>query len=128
MSASPIRVAWLAGPSYGETDIDAIKNSLSGYLKGFGKRYEEGKASAQPNFSCEPENEKDISTGGYTGLEFDLKSCTIPAKARVFTRVVNNERQMYLGSVFYLEEDPNVARFINSFNIGSPQKIKSPRR
>ena len=120
-------VAWLAGPTYGETDIDAIKNSLSGYLKGFGNKYEAGKNPAQPNFSCELENEKDISTGGYTALEFDLKSCTIPAKARVFTRVVNDERQMYLGAAFYLEEDANVARFINSFNIGPPQKTKSPR-
>ena len=110
-------VAWITGPTYGETDIDAIKHSLSGYLKGFGTHYERNKDAAQPNFSCELENEKDISTGGYTALEFDLKSCTIPAKARVFTRVVNNERKMYLGSVFYLEEDPNVARFIKSFTI-----------
>lgn len=121
-------VAWLAAPTYGETDIDAIKNSLSGYLKGFGQKYEAEKDPARPNFSCELENEKDISTGGYTALEFDLKSCTIPAKARVFTRVVNDERQMYLGTAFYLEEDGNVERFINSFNIGPPQKIKSPRR
>ena len=119
-------VAWLAGPTYGETDINAIKNSLSGYLKGFGNKYEAEKDPAQPNFSCELENEKDISTSGYTGLEFDLKSCTIPAKVRVFTRVVDDERQMYLGAVFYLEEDTNVARFINSFTIGP--RTKSHRR
>lgn len=121
-------VAWLAGPTYGETDIDAIRNSLSGFVKGFARHYEAQKNPAHPTFSCELENEKDISTGGYTALEFDLKSCTIPAKARVFTRVVNDERQMYLGAVFYLEEDANVARFINSFTIGPPQKTKSPRR
>jgi endonuclease YncB( thermonuclease family) len=110
-------VVWLTAPTYGETDIEAIKNSLSGYLHGFGKHYEERRNPAQPNFSCELENEKDISMGGYTAIEFDLKSCTIPAKARVFTRVVEGERQMYIGSVFYLEEDPNVARFIESFTI-----------
>src|SRR5215213_1265468 len=42
-------VAWLSGPTYGETDSDAIKNSLSGYLKGFGKNYESNKAAGQPN-------------------------------------------------------------------------------
>ncbi|HEX5886902.1 MAG TPA: hypothetical protein VFY67_20340, partial [Pyrinomonadaceae bacterium] len=116
------------GPTYGETDNDAIKYSLSSLLRGFGNKYEANKDAAQPNFSCELENEKDISTGGYTALEFDLKSCTIPAKARVFTRVVNDERQMYLGAVFYLEEDTNVARFINSFTITPRQKTKPPRR
>lgn len=110
-------VVWFSGATYGEADVNAIRDTLAGFLKGFGSGYERHKDAAQPNFSCELQNEKDISTGGYTGLEFDLKSCTIPAKARVFTRVVNNERQMYLATVFYLEEDPNAARFIKSFTV-----------
>ncbi len=121
-------VAWLAGPTYGETDIDAIRNSLSSFINGFRKHYDAQKSPAHPTFSCQLENEKDISMGGYTGLEFDLKSCTIPAKARVFTRVVDDERQMYLGAVFYLEEDPNVARFIDSFTIAPAPRTKSRRR
>jgi len=121
-------VVWISSPTYGETDLYAINNTLSGFLKGFGKHYEESKSAAQPNFSCELENEKDVSTGGFTALEFDLKSCTIPAKARVFTRVVEGERQMYIGTVFYLEEDPNVPRFIKSFTITPVQRTKSPRR
>jgi len=118
-------VFWLTGPTYGELDVDAIKNNLRSFLKGFGSNYEVNKPAAQPTFSCELENEKDISTGGYTALEFDLKSCTIPARVRVFTRVVDDKRQMYIGSVFYVEEDPNVTRFINSFTITPVQKTKS---
>jgi hypothetical protein len=65
----------------------------------------------------------------FTGLEFDLTSCTIPAKARVFTRVVNNDRQMYLATVFYLDpDDDKVARFINSFTITPPQSQKSTKK
>jgi hypothetical protein len=52
----------------------------------------------------------------------------IPTKARVFTRVINGERQMYIGSVFYLEPNDNVDRFINSFTITPPAKAKSPKK
>lgn len=121
-------VVWFSGVTYGEADVNAIRDTLAGFLKGFGSGYERQKDAAQPNFSCELQNEKDISTAGYTGLEFDLKSCTIPAKARVFTRVVNNQRQMYLGTVFYLEDDPNVARFIKSFTIAPRPGTQSHQR
>jgi endonuclease YncB( thermonuclease family) len=122
-------VFWLKSPTYGEEDADAIKQSLTSYALGFGRSYEENKNAAQlPTFACPLENETDISTGGFTGLEFDLKSCTIPARARVFTRVVDGERQMYLAAVFYLEEDDNVSRFIKSFNIGPPPKAFTRRK
>ena len=122
-------VVWLKGPTLGESDADAIKQSLSSLLDGFGKGYEENKNATQlPTFSCALENEKDISSGGFMGLEFDLKSCTIPTQARVFTRVIDGERQMYVGTVFYLEEDDNVARFMKSFTITPTQKTKSRRR
>jgi endonuclease YncB( thermonuclease family) len=121
-------VVWFTGVTYGEADGDAMRNTLTAFLKGFASGYESHKNAAQPGFSCELQNEQDISTGGYTGLEFDLKSCTIPAKARVFTRVVNGDRQMYLATVFYLEDDPNVSRFINSFNVGPPPPTKPSRR
>lgn len=65
-------------------------------------------------------------TNGYTGSEFDLTSCTIPGKVRAFTRLAGDQRQMYIGVVFYKEEDPNVARFLRSFTVGSPaQKIRT---
>ena len=110
-------VMWLSGPTYGESDVDAIKVTTEGFLKGFGQ---------QSAFSCESlENEKDVSMSSFTGLEFDLGSCTVPVKTRVFTRTVNNDRQMYIAMVLYMEQDDNINRFIDSFKItppASPQK------
>ena len=72
-------------------------------------------------FSCELQNEKDISMRGFTGLEFNLSSCTLPAKARVFTRVIDGNRQLYIATAFYAEPDDNINRFINSFTITPPK-------
>jgi len=109
-------VTWITGPTGGESDADAIKQGVGALLKGFGE------VSA---FSCESlQNEKDISMRGFTGLEFELGSCTVPLKGRVFTRIVDGDRQMYLALVLYMGEDDNVSRFINSFTIteARPQK------
>jgi hypothetical protein len=121
-------ISWLTAATYGEGDADAIKHSLASFLKGFGFTFN-ALYPGQPAFTCELQNEKDISMRDFTGLEFDLTSCTIPAKARVFTRVVNNDRQMYLATVFYLDpDDDKVARFINSFTITPPQSQKSTKK
>jgi hypothetical protein len=88
-------------------------------LKGFGE---------QSIFSCESlQNEKDISTRGFTGLEFELGPCTVPVKGRVFTRIVNGDRQMYLALVLYMGQDDNVSRFINSFTITDTRPQKSTK-
>jgi endonuclease YncB( thermonuclease family) len=113
-------VTWLTGPTYGESDVDAIKSGVSGLLKGLGE---------QSAFSCESlQNEKDISMRGFTGLEFELGSCTVPVKARVFTRIINgDERQVYLALVLYMEKADNVSRFINSFTITEPKPPKGTK-
>jgi len=121
-------VSWLVAPTYGESDVDAIKNSLGSFLKGFGSTVDTIAPGQRPAFSCELQNEKDISMGGFTGLEFDLSSCTLPAKARVFTRTVDGNRQMYLATVFYMQPDDNVDRFIESFKITAPPKSKLPKK
>jgi micrococcal nuclease len=114
-------VTWLTGATYGESDADAINASVAAFLKSFGivfnARNQGDPQSAAP---CELQNEKDISMHGFTGLEFDVGSCTVPVKVRVFTRTINNERQMYIAMVLYKEKEDNVARFINSFTIAAP--------
>lgn len=120
-------VSWITTVTYGESDGDAIKHSLTGFLKGFAITFN-AHYPGQPAFSCELQNEKDISMHGFTGLEFDLPSCTLPAKARVFTRVIDGNRQMYLATAFYAEPDDNVDRFINSFTITEAKPQKSTRR
>lgn len=123
-------IMWVTGPSEGETDQDALNYSMRRYLEGVGEGFEaRGKSVGRPAaFSCDLENEKDISMDGYTGSEFNLSSCTVPGYARIFTRVVNNKRQMYVATVFYMAEDENVRRFMKSFTVSSSQKSKSRKR
>ncbi|HKG45374.1 MAG TPA: thermonuclease family protein [Pyrinomonadaceae bacterium] len=123
---SAFGVSWFAAPTYGESDVDAIKYSLTSFLKGFGTTFD-ALYRGQQTFSCELQNEKDVSMNGFTGLEFDLSSCTLPARARVFTRTVDGDRQIYLATVFYLEQNDNVERFINSFTITEAKSQKSTK-
>ncbi len=106
---------WTTGPFQGETDNAAIDATLSGLLKGVGAGY----GSIGGKFSCEPHSNSDISMAGYAGREFDLRSCTIPAMSRAYTKVIGSQRQVYLGAVFYFGEDPNVTKFLGSFTVKS---------
>jgi endonuclease YncB( thermonuclease family) len=128
---SVFSITWMTGPSDGETDRDVMTFSMRRYLEGVGEGFEaRGKSVGRPvAFSCDLENEKDISMSGYTGSEFNLSSCTVPGYARIFTRVVNNKRQMYVATAFYMAEDENVMRFLKSFTVGPPatKKHKSPK-
>jgi endonuclease YncB( thermonuclease family) len=123
-------VSWVTAPSLGETDKDAITGTLQVFLKAVGQGFQMGAESVgrPESFLCELQNETSISQGGYTGSEYDLRSCTAPARARVFTRMAGDLRQMYIALVFYMEEDENVSRFIKSFTIGAAQKSKSRSR
>jgi len=119
-------VMWLSGPTYGESDIDAINQTVGSFFTGFGMALNARVQSQQPVSSCELQNQKDISMRGFSGLEFET-SCTIPARARVFTRLVNGDRQMYLAIAVYMEKDDNINRFLNSFTITPPMKSRSQK-
>ena len=107
-------LSWFKTTSYGETDQVALKGYLKAFLKGAAEGYQRGSGDA---FNCEPRRQKNISQYGYTGIEYDLSSCPIPVGVRMYTRVVNNQRQLYLGTVIYGEQDENVTRFLESFVI-----------
>jgi endonuclease YncB( thermonuclease family) len=117
---------WITGPSYGEPDRTAIASTVGGFLEGFAQGYKNRNKS---EFSCEMQGERRFSVGAFSATEYDLPTCTIPAKVRAYTRVIGGERQMYVGAVFYTqEEDPNVGRFLKSFTVASASKSKSPKR
>ena len=122
-------IAWMTAPSMGETDEDAIAGSVSVFLAGIGQGFRIGSESAgrPQSFQCELQNEKSISQSGYKGSEYDLNSCTVPARARAFTRLVDDQRQIYIAIVFSMQEDENAGRFINSFTVAG-QKSKSRTR
>lgn len=107
---------WITGPTEGETDKAVADEMVRKFLEGFGVGYQQ---QTQRAFACELEGETRTSVNGYSRSEFELSSCTIPAKVRVYTRVRGGNRQMYIGAVFYVEEDDNVARFIKSFTVGT---------
>jgi len=117
---------WITGPSYGEPDRTAIASTVGGFLEGFAQGYKNRNKS---EFSCEMQGERRFSAGGFSATEYDLPTCTIPAKVRAYTRVVGGDRQMYVGAVFYTqEEDPNVSRFLQSFTITAASKSRTQKR
>jgi micrococcal nuclease len=106
-------VIWLAGPSGGELDEVAIPTALAGILKGFSKSYE----SIGEKYKCDAKAPKKVAVTGYTAMEFDLVGCHNPGAIRVYTRVVGEERIFIMGLSFFEEPDPNVKRFLNSFEL-----------
>lgn len=110
---------WVTGPTYGESDRMAINSTIEGFLRGVS----EGARRNNSEFSCEMQGERRFTAGGFSASEYDLPSCTIPAKVRAYSRVVGDDRQMYVGAVFYTqEEDANVLRFMKSFTVTTPAK------
>jgi len=110
-------LAWLHGASDGESDQEALDGSLQAFIKGVSESYENRHLSA---FTCELQNVHRFSSNGFSVSEWDLPNCTIPAKVRAFTRVTGGVRQLYIGTVFYAEDDANVPRFMKSFTVSSP--------
>jgi hypothetical protein len=87
---------------------------LEAFVTGFGRGYENENQSA---FACELESARRFSSNGFSASDFELPSCTVPGKVRVYTRVVGGRRQYYVGAAFYAREDANVSRFLNSFIV-----------
>jgi hypothetical protein len=114
-------IAWFKVPTYGEDDQMVFDLYVREFLKGVAEGSQDG--NGQARFVCEPgQPKKSISQNGYTGFEFDLSSsCTPSARLRMYTRVVEDQRQVYFGAVIYGDEDENVGRFLKSFTIVSPK-------
>lgn len=114
---------WIAGPSYGEADRPTIQAAVQGFLKGVAVGYQQRNKS---EFSCELQGERRFSAAGFSATEYDLPSCTIPAKVRAFTRLAGGERRMYIGAAFYSQDEtPDVTRFMKSFTITGSKSTRS---
>jgi len=111
---------WMTGPTNGETDAAAINGTMSGFIKGIGAGYE----SIGGKFFCEPRSDSEFSLNGYSGREFDLKGCTIPAMARAYTTAVDGQRHMYVAAVFYGKDETNVSKFLESFTVNTGSKTR----
>ena len=113
-------VFWFDAPSYGETDKTAIDKMVLETIEITHKNYQR---ADRGHFSCPQKREKDVSMNGYAGTEFDMSSCSLPTRARAFTKVIDNQRHMYVAIVFYTDDTEKVGRFIRSFNAG-PKKVE----
>lgn len=68
-------------------------------------------------YKCDAKAPKKVAVTGYTASEFDLVGCHKPGVIRVYTRVVGEDRLFIMGISFFEEPDPNVKRFLNSFQL-----------
>jgi endonuclease YncB( thermonuclease family) len=110
-------LVWFKGPSRGEDDETAIRSGLNSIVEGVGGDIE---ATTGMKFNCVPLESKSLSSNGYAGAEFDMSQCTVPGMARVYTKMVGEDRQFYLGFTFFPVEDDNVMKFLNSFVVVPP--------
>jgi endonuclease YncB( thermonuclease family) len=114
--SSVYALTWATGPNDIGTDADAIKFALDAIYKGMNAAFDASRLST--DFECEPANERKLSVAGYTGTEFDLSSCPIRGLAKIFTRTIGKQRQIYMAYVFSNDMEPSVTKFINSFRVG----------
>jgi len=116
-------VAWMKTPTNGRTEEQALEEASVGFLRNAHRN--SGNADGVQQSPCDAGPGKSISMNGYAGKEFDLSSCPLPFKARVYIRKSGNYLHVYMAAAAYLQEDENVNRFLESFTIGSLQKSKS---
>lgn len=109
-------VVWATGPYLGETDEMATTFALAGLLNGLGRGYES--VGDGHKFKCDVKSQRNVSTNGYSGQEFDLTGCTMPGLARVYTKTTGDERQFIVGLTFFMQPDPQAQRFLKSFEVG----------
>jgi len=118
---SVYQVMWVTGPSMGETDASAIDGTIKGFVRAMASVYEARNGAG--SFQCEAPEPTSISMKGFTGLEFDFQACPVNGVARVFTKVVGDERRMYVFGVFYKQRDASVAKFLKSFEFLSTEGV-----
>lgn len=110
-------LGWFKGPTLGEPDDVAFKGMLKEFMTAAAESYKQD--NRQTKFNCQTPTGTNVSRNGYTGVEYNLTSCKVPWRVRMYTKVVDNERQMYIAAAAYAEEDAeNVTRFLRSFNVG----------
>ncbi len=114
-------VQWLKKETLGESHKAVLDSGMMGFAMGLNS----GLGPAGTG-SCAPANEKYISVSGLPAIEFELKSCVIHGRVRIATKVVNEQRSVYVLGALFADEDDNVKRFLNSLTIESANK--APRR
>lgn len=105
------------GPNAGESDTEILDSAIKGFIGGIQSDW----LKLGATFECYPDLERNFAVSGYTGRQYDLTGCTVPGRARFYTRVVNNVRELYLSAAFFFgpSDDPNARRFFDSFAVST---------
>jgi endonuclease YncB( thermonuclease family) len=114
-------VQWLRTETRGESHREVLDNGMAGFATGMNRTL-----GPYGNSSCQLTNEKYISVVGLPAVEFELASCALSGRARIVTKLVNGQRQVYVLAALYINEDDNVSRFLNSLSVDQPKS--RPRR
>lgn len=115
-------VQWLKAATRGESHKVALDSGMMGFAMGLNSGL-----GPKGSGSCASTNEKYISVSGLPAVEFELKSCQVQGRVRIVTKVVDEQRQMYVLGALFVKEDDSVTRFLNSFIIDPPQKSTKRR-
>jgi len=111
-------VGWFKGPFLGESDEIVFKSMLKEFMAAAAESFKYD--NRRSDFDCQSLSGKSLSQNGYSGIEYDLRPCKVPWRVRMYTKVVDKERQVYLGATAFAEEDTaNAARFMKSFTVGT---------
>ena len=110
-------VQWLKAGTRGESHKGVLDSGMMGFAMGLN-------SGLGPNgsASCAPTNEKYISVSGLPAVEFELKSCVLHGRVRIVTKVVDEQRHVYVLGALFINEDDNIPRFLNSLTVDLPQK------
>lgn len=116
---SVFELIWFTASSLGVSDEYILNRGVGLTIQGIASEFE---AAGGGSFSCDPTSRKISAPLGFSGREYDLTNCTVPGMARAFTRQNGNDRDIYIGFVFYKQEDDNIMKFLKSFTITSEAK------
>ena len=109
---------WFQVPEGSAVDPNIVDTTLDGIINNLIV----GVQSQVGDSQCRPLSKTNVSANGYTGAEYDLTGCTLAGMARVFTRVIGDQRKYYIGFTFYRDADANIDKFLKSFTVNPTVK------
>ena len=105
---------WAKGSNENATDASVAAALVDGMVKSLN----EADAKTNTSFPVSAKAIRDLTFTGYAGKQYDLRGDQISGVARVLSKQVSDQREMFMLCVVNSAEDPAaVSQFLNSFKI-----------
>lgn len=104
---------WTAGSNDNTTDITAADSAIQGFLSGLNSYF----ISKSWTFRAEASPGKFIKIGNYSGKQYDIKAGQLTGVARILSRQIGDQRQMFALATLGPGTDWSSAEFLNSLKI-----------